>query len=67
GGRVLLLTDLPVEEATNMRLVHVETAKLGMGTLVDSLHIQLMAHELALRAGLEPGKFWIAEEVTSVE
>ncbi|MGH9354321.1 MAG: SIS domain-containing protein, partial [Terriglobia bacterium] len=29
GGRVLLFTDLPVEEATNTRLVHVETARLG--------------------------------------
>lgn len=67
GGRVLLLTDMPVGEATNMRIVRVETAKLGMGTLVDSLHLQLMAHELALRAGLEPGRFWIAEEVTRVE
>lgn len=67
GGRVLLLTDMPAEEATNIRIVHVETAKLGMGTLVDSLHLQLMAHELAVRAGLEPGKFWIAEGVTRVE
>lgn len=67
GGRVLLFTDLPVKEATNLRLVRVETAKLGMGTLVDTLHMQLMSRELALRAGLDPGKFWIAEEVTSVE
>jgi glucosamine--fructose-6-phosphate aminotransferase (isomerizing) len=67
GGRVLLLTDLPTQEATNMRILRVATARLGMGTLIDSLHIQLMAHELALRAGLEPGKFWIAEEVTRVE
>src|SRR5579863_5209333 len=67
GGRVLLLTDFPAEEAPNMRLVRVETVKLGMGTLIDSLHIQLMSHELALRAGLEPGKLWIAKEVTSVE
>jgi glutamine---fructose-6-phosphate transaminase (isomerizing) len=67
GGRVLLFTDLSVEEATNMRIVHVETARLGMGTLVDSLHLQLLAYELAVRAGLEPGKFWIADEVTRVE
>jgi glucosamine--fructose-6-phosphate aminotransferase (isomerizing) len=67
GGRVLLFTDLPVEEATNMKIVRVETARLGMGTLVDSLHIQLLAYELAVRAGLEPGKFWIADEVTRVE
>ena len=67
NGRVLLLTDLPVEAATNIRLIPVETARLGLGTLVDTLHIQLMAHELALRAGLEPGKFWIADEVTREE
>ncbi|HLI33544.1 MAG TPA: hypothetical protein VKW70_00750, partial [Terriglobia bacterium] len=67
GGRVLLFTDLAAQEAANMRILRVETARLGMGTLIDSLHIQLMAHELALRAGLEPGKFWIAEEVTRVE
>lgn len=67
GGRVLLFTDLAVEEATNMRIVRVETARLGMGTLVDSLHIQLLAYELAVRAGLDPGKFWIADEVTRVE
>ncbi len=67
GGRVLLFTDLDVDEATNMRIVRVETARLGLGTLVDSIHIQLLAHDLALRAGFEPGKFWIAEEVTRVE
>jgi hypothetical protein len=67
GGRVLLFTDLPVEEAANLRLVRVDTARLGLGTLADSLHLQLLAHELALRAGLEPGKFWIADEVTRVE
>jgi glutamine---fructose-6-phosphate transaminase (isomerizing) len=67
GGRVLLFTDVPIDEATNMRIVRVETAKLGMGTLVDSLYIQLLAYELAVRAGLEPGKFWIADEVTRVE
>ncbi|MGH9377444.1 MAG: SIS domain-containing protein [Terriglobia bacterium] len=67
GGRVLLFTDLAAEEASNIRLVRVESAKLGLGTLIDSLHIQLMSHELALRAGLEPGKLWIAQEVTSAE
>jgi glutamine---fructose-6-phosphate transaminase (isomerizing) len=67
GGRVLLFTDLPVEEGVNMRILHVETARLGLGTLADSLHIQLLAHELAVRAGLEPGKLWIADEVTRVE
>jgi hypothetical protein len=29
--------------------------------------MQLLAHDVAIRAGLEPGKFWIAEEVTRVE
>ncbi|MGH9407776.1 MAG: SIS domain-containing protein [Terriglobia bacterium] len=67
GGRVLLFSDLEVAEGTNLRVVRVESAKLGMGTLIDSLHLQLMSHDLALRAGLEPGKLWIAEEITSVE
>ncbi len=67
GGRVLLLTDLSVEPAPNIRLLRVEPLRLGLGTLVDTLYIQLLAHELALRAGLDPGKFWIAEEVTRVE
>lgn len=67
GGRVLVFTDLPVEEAVNMRIVRVETARLGLGTLVDSLHLQLLAYSLALRMGLEPGKLWIAEEVSRVE
>jgi glutamine---fructose-6-phosphate transaminase (isomerizing) len=66
-GRVLLLTDLPCEAATNLRLLRVEPQRLGLGTLVDMLYIQLLAHELAVRAGLEPGKFWIAEEVTREE
>jgi glucosamine--fructose-6-phosphate aminotransferase (isomerizing) len=67
GGRVLLLTDLPFPNTTNVRLIPVEPLPFGLGTLVDSLHIQLLTHELALRAGLEPGKFWIAEDVTRVE
>jgi glutamine---fructose-6-phosphate transaminase (isomerizing) len=67
GGRVLLLTDLPCEAAPNLQLIRVEPLRLGLGTLVDMLYIQLLAHELALRAGLEPGKFWIAEEVTREE
>ncbi len=67
GGRVMLFTDLQVKEAVNMRIIRVETMRLGLGTLVDSLHIQLMAHELAVRSQREPGKFWIAEEVTRQE
>jgi hypothetical protein len=64
---VLLLTDLAFEDITNVRLVQVEPMRLGLGTLVDSLHIQLLTHELALRAGREPGIFQIAEDVTRVE
>ncbi|MBI1940301.1 MAG: SIS domain-containing protein [Acidobacteria bacterium] len=67
GGRVLLFTDLPFRDTTNVRMVPVDPLPFGLGTLVDSLHIQLLTHELALRAGLEPGKFWIAEDVTRVE
>ena len=67
GGRVLLFTDLPFPETVNIRTLRVEPLKLGLGTLIDTLLMQLLAHELALRAGLEPGRFWIAEEVTRVE
>jgi glucosamine--fructose-6-phosphate aminotransferase (isomerizing) len=67
GGRVLLLTDLPFEDIAHVRLIQVEPLRLGLGTLVDSLHIQLLTHELALRAGLEPGQFRIAEDVTLEE
>ncbi len=61
GGRVLLYTDLPFTDITNMRLIPVESVKLGLGTLVDSVHIQLLVHDLALRAGLQPGSFRFAE------
>jgi glucosamine--fructose-6-phosphate aminotransferase (isomerizing) len=67
GGRVLLFTDLPFDDVPNVRLIRVEPLRLGLGTLVDSVYIQLLTHELARRAGLEPGKFWIAEDVTRVE
>ncbi|MGH9375186.1 MAG: SIS domain-containing protein [Terriglobia bacterium] len=67
GGRVLLITDMPVKEALNMRIIQVEAAKLGLGTLIDSLHLQLLAHGLAVASGIEPGKFWIAQGVTRVE
>lgn len=68
GGRVLLLTDMPFRrDLTNIRWVKMETVQLGLGTLVDSVYIQLLAHDLALRAGLEPGIFRIAENVTSTE
>ena len=66
-GRVLLISDRTVEDVTNMRLIHVDPIKLGLGTLVDIVLIQLLAHDFALRAGFEPGKFWIAEGVTRHE
>lgn len=67
GGKVLLLTDLPFPDTTNVRMLRVEPLKLGLGTLIDTLYMQLLAHDVAVRAGLEPGKFWIAEGVTRVE
>jgi glucosamine--fructose-6-phosphate aminotransferase (isomerizing) len=61
GGRVLLYSDLPFADLTNVRLIPVESVRLGLGTLVDSVHIQLLVHDLALRAGLEPGSFRFGE------
>jgi len=66
-ARVLLLTDVPFESSANMRVTEVEAMPFGIGTLIDTLHVQLLAHDLAVHAGLEPGKFWIAEEVTKVQ
>jgi glucosamine--fructose-6-phosphate aminotransferase (isomerizing) len=60
GGRVLLYADLPFADVTNVRLVPVESVRMGLGTLIDSVHIQLLVHDLALRAGLEPGCFRFA-------
>ena len=60
GGRVLLYADLPFADVTNVRQVPVEPVRLGLGTLIDSVHIQLLVHEIALRAGLEPGSFRFA-------
>ncbi len=67
GGRVLLIGDQPFEDTTNVRLVRFEPVPLGLGTLVDGVYIQLLVHELALRAGLEPGRFWLATDVTREE
>jgi glucosamine--fructose-6-phosphate aminotransferase (isomerizing) len=67
GGRVLLLTDLPFEDRANTRVIPVEPIALGLGTQVDILHMQLLAHAIALRARPEPGEFWIAERVTRDE
>lgn len=67
GGRVLLLTDLPCENLTNTLVIRVASVALGLGTLVDILHIQLLVHDLTLRTRPEPGKFWIADRVTREE
>jgi glucosamine--fructose-6-phosphate aminotransferase (isomerizing) len=66
-GRVLLLTDMPFENRLNLRLVEVQPLDLGLGTLLDSVYVQLLAHDVALRAGLQPGKFEIAQSVTREE
>ncbi len=67
GGRVLLFTDMPFDNLMNVRLVRVESRRMGLGTIVDSVYMQLLAHEAALRAGLEPGRFKIADHVTRKE
>ncbi len=67
GGKVLLFTDLAGRFGPDMTVVRVDPLRLGLGTLVDSIYIQLLVHELAERAGLEPGKFWIAQDVTREE
>jgi glucosamine--fructose-6-phosphate aminotransferase (isomerizing) len=61
GGRVLLYADLPCTSLTNVRHIWVEPVRMGLGTLIDSVHIQLLVHDLALRAGLEPGRFRFSE------
>jgi glutamine---fructose-6-phosphate transaminase (isomerizing) len=67
AGRVLLFTDMPFDHPPNARLVNVDPAGMGLGTLVDTVYMQLLAHDVALRAGIEPGKFAIAESVTRDE
>jgi glucosamine--fructose-6-phosphate aminotransferase (isomerizing) len=67
GGRVLLIGDQELADITNLRLARFAPVPLGLGTLVDSVYIQLLVHELALRAGLEPGRFWLATDVTTQE
>jgi glucosamine--fructose-6-phosphate aminotransferase (isomerizing) len=61
AGRVLLYADLPFADVTNVRLIPVESVRMGLGTLIDSVHIQLLVYELALRAGLEPGSMRFAD------
>jgi len=67
GGRLVLITDQTFGDITNVRLLRVAPLPHFLGTLVDSVYIQLLVHELALRAGLEPGKFWLATDVTREE
>jgi len=47
NGRVLLFTDMTRTELPNARLVRVESFRLGLGTLVDTVYLQLLAQELA--------------------
>ncbi len=56
GGRVLLFTDQMFDYITNVKLVQVKSLRLGLGTLIDTLYIQLLAQALARRAGLESGE-----------
>jgi glucosamine--fructose-6-phosphate aminotransferase (isomerizing) len=56
SGRVLLFTDMPYDDPMNVRRVRVEPLRLGLGTLVDNIYMQLLAHDAALGAGLQPGE-----------
>ncbi|MHB8653342.1 MAG: SIS domain-containing protein [Terriglobia bacterium] len=67
AGHVLLITDQSFDVASDTRVILAEPLRLGLGTLVDVLYIQLLVHDLALRAGRDPGKFWIAQGVTKTE
>jgi hypothetical protein len=67
NGRVLLFTDMPFNDPMNIRLVPSVSLRLGLGTLVDSVYMQLLAYQSALRAGLKPGHFEIVDGVTREE
>jgi len=67
GGRVLLFADTVPKDMPNVRVVRVDPIGLGLGTLVDSVYIQLLAHDAALQAGLKPGEFEVAANVTREE
>jgi glucosamine--fructose-6-phosphate aminotransferase (isomerizing) len=65
-GRVLLLSDMPYK-GDGIPSIEVEPMPLGLGTLVDTVYLQFLAHNVAERRGLEPGKFWIHTGVIKVE
>lgn len=67
AGLVLLISDQNFDVVSNMRVIQAGPFRWGLGTLVDVLYIQLLVHELALRAGRDPGKFLIAQGVTRAE
>ena len=64
---MLLFTDMPSDDFMNVRRVRLEPLRLGVGTLVDSVYLQLLAHDAALRGGFKPGKLEIADSVTREE
>ena len=49
---MLLFTDMPFDDPMNVRLVRVEPLRLGLGTLVDSVYIQLLAYEAGFAGGI---------------
>ena len=67
AGKVMLVTDQHFEAASNTRVIRAEPLRWGLGTLVDIIYIQLLVHDLAVRAGRDPGKLWIAQGVTRTE
>jgi len=67
GGRVVLLTDHAAAKGRNTTTIRVQPLRLGLGTLVDSVYVQLIVHELAVRAGVEPGVLKVAQNVTTEE
>lgn len=67
GGRVLLFSDMPFDHPPNIQLIRPEPMGMGLGTLVDTVYMQLLAHDTAVGAGIDPGKFAIAEPVTREE
>ncbi len=67
GGRVLVITDMPCDGNEDRRVIRAEPLRLCLGTLVDTIYLQLLTHSLALRRGLDPGKFWIHDQIVRVE